>query len=137
MRAIMYSDGGARGNPGPAGAGAVLFNDDESVLGEVKRYLGTATNNVAEYTAIVIGMELAIESGVKTLEARMDSELAVKQLNGEYKVKKPHLAKMVLQIRDLEKSFDSVSYEHVRRERNKHADRLVNEAIDEAINEGK
>ncbi len=133
MHAMMYSDGGARGNPGPAGAGAVLFNDDKSVLGEVKRYLGTATNNVAEYTAIIIGMEFAAESGVKVLEARMDSELAVKQLKGIYKVKKPHLAELVLRVRDLEKSFDSVSYEHVRRERNKHADRLVNEAIDEAL----
>jgi ribonuclease HI len=133
MNLTMYSDGGARGNPGPAGSGAVLFDKDDSVFGEVKRYIGTATNNVAEYTAIIIGMELAIDKGCKVLDARMDSELAVKQLNREYKVKNPNLAKLVLKIRDLEGSFDSVTYQHVRRERNKHADRLVNEAIDEAL----
>ena len=132
MKGIVYSDGGARGNPGPAGSGAVLFDVEGNVLGESKLYLGKATNNVAEYTAIILGLEMAIEKGVDELEARMDSELAVKQLNGEYKVKNQELAKLYLQVYELKSSFKSIKFVHVRREFNKHADKLVNMAIDEA-----
>ena len=133
MKAVLNTDGGARGNPGPAGAGAVLYDIAGEVIGEAKQYLGTATNNVAEYTAIILGLEMAIEKGVTELEAKMDSELAVKQLNGEYKVKNQELAKLFLKIHELRPKFSSITFTHVRRERNKHADKLVNMAIDEAL----
>ena len=133
MEAILYTDGGSRGNPGPAGSGAVLFSQDGEVIAEAKRYLGQATNNVAEYTAIIIGLDLAVEHGVTNLLARMDSELAVKQLNGKYRVKNPELAKLFLQVKERAGQLGRVTFEHVRRERNKHADGLVNRAIDEAL----
>ena len=131
MKAILYTDGGSRGNPGPAGSGAVLFDEQEEVIAEATRYLGTATNNVAEYTAIIIGMEMAIAHEVTELDARMDSELAVKQLKGEYRVKNENLARLYLQVIDLSHKFKKVSFTHVRREKNKHADALVNKVIDE------
>lgn len=129
---IVYTDGGARGNPGPAGSGAALFDTEGNELATAKRFLGEATNNVAEYTAIIIGLELAAEQGATHVEVRMDSELACKQLNREYRVKNEQLAKLFMRVRGAEGPFASVRYVHVRREQNKRADELVNIAIDEA-----
>lgn len=137
-KVIMYSDGGARGNPGPAAGAAVLFNVDEhgkrgEQIGEAARYYDHATNNVAEYTGIVEGLKKAHELGFNEVECRMDSELAVKQLNGLYKVKNAELAKFFLEIHNLKQHFRSVTFSHVRREYNKEADALVNKTIDEHI----
>lgn len=129
----MYTDGGARGNPGPAGAGAGILSLKGDTLLELKRYLGTETNNVAEYTAILMGLQGAQELGAAEVSVFMDSELAVRQLNGVYRVRNATLMKYYLEIKDLVRTFDRVTFTHVRREKNKHADRLVNEAIDEAI----
>ncbi|HVA28101.1 MAG TPA: ribonuclease HI family protein, partial [Candidatus Baltobacteraceae bacterium] len=89
--ATLFADGGSRGNPGPAASGAVLVDPDGEVIDEAGRFLGTATNNVAEWTALLIGLEKAVERGIKRLAIRMDSELVVKQVRGEYRVKHAHL----------------------------------------------
>ncbi len=133
MKALLHTDGGSRGNPGPSGSGAVLYDLDGNVIDEATKFLGTATNNVAEYTAIVIGLQMAKRHGVKDLTVRMDSELAVKQLTGVYRVKNPALAQLFLQVKQLEHQFPRVRYEHVRREKNVAADALVNKVIDEAL----
>lgn len=132
-RVTFFTDGGARGNPGPAGSGAY-----SPELGEFKKYLGTATNNQAEYTAIVMALEAAHHSQqqhptLQTVNMFMDSELAVKQLNREYKVKNPELQKLFVKVWNLTTKFKKVTFTHVRREYNKDADRLVNEAIDAGI----
>ena len=137
-RVRTYTDGGARGNPGPAGAGAVVLaldadGKDGKVLAEVSKYLGETTNNQAEYTAIVLALQKARELGAEEVEMVMDSELAVRQLNGIYRVKNAELAKRFLEIVELKRHFKHVTFRHVRREFNKHADALVNQAIDSAI----
>ncbi|MCR4311739.1 MAG: ribonuclease HI family protein [Candidatus Uhrbacteria bacterium] len=134
----MYADGGSRGNPGPAAGGSVLLtiNDDGSggeVVAEVGKYIGTATNNQAEYTGIIIGLEKAHELGYDVVECRLDSELAVRQLNGQYRVKNPELARMFLIIHNLRTHFRQVTFTHVRREYNKLADAMVNRTIDAAL----
>ena len=133
MKALLHTDGGSRGNPGPSGSGAVLFDADGAVMDEATKFLGTATNNVAEYTAIIIGLQMAKRHGVKDLTVRMDSELAVKQLTGHYRVKNPPLASLFLQVKKLEHQFPRVRYEHVRREKNTAADALVNRVLDAAL----
>jgi ribonuclease HI len=132
----FFTDGGARGNPGPAASGAY-----SPELGEFKRYLGVATNNQAEYTAIVMALEAAVDYQSKHPELQevnffMDSELAVKQLKREYKVKNLELQKLFLKVWNLTTKFKKVTFTHVRREYNKEADRLVNEAIDAALQVG-
>lgn len=129
----IFTDGGARGNPGPAGSGAVVLSPEGDVLLELKRFLGTETNNVAEYTAIVMGLEGARELCATVVNVYMDSELAVRQLNGIYRVRNARLMKFYLEVQELVRHFERVTFTHVRRERNKHADRLVNQAIDEAL----
>ena len=136
-KARMYADGGARGNPGPAGSGAVLFTlengEEGDVIAEVHEFIEHATNNIAEYHAIVIGLQKAKELGIKDLDVRLDSELAVKQLNGEYKVKNAGLAKKFLEVHNLRQSFREIRFSHVRRAQNAHADSLVNKAIDQGL----
>lgn len=132
----MYADGGSRGNPGPSVGAAVLFaiqdNDDTGErVGEAAKYLGIATNNQAEYTGIIEGLKKARELGYEEVEARLDSELAVRQLNGQYKVKNPELAKLYLDIHNLKTHFKKVTFTHVRREYNQAADALVNKVLDE------
>ena len=127
---IIHSDGGARGNPGPAGIGAVLNNDKGEVLAEISKYLGETTNNQAEYQALIAGLEKAKELKAEELVCYLDSELVVKQLNREYKVKNAELAPLFLKIHNLSLSFRKISFIHVRREYNKEADRLANEAMD-------
>ncbi len=129
---IIYTDGGARGNPGPAGLGVIIYDEDKKVVAEISEYLGTATNNQAEYQAIIAGLKKAVELKADELEFYLDSELAVKQLNHEYKVKNKDLAPLFLQIYNLSLNFKKITYTHISRERNQEADRLANEAMDKA-----
>jgi len=127
---IIYTDGGARGNPGPAGLGAILYNENRETVAEISEYLGVATNNQAEYRAVIAALKKAQELGALELDFYLDSELVVKQLNREYKVKNKDLAPLFLQIYNLSLSFKKISYTHIPRERNHEADRLANEAMD-------
>ena len=127
---IVACDGASRGNPGPAGAGAQLVDADGTVLSEVAEGLGETTNNVAEYTAVIRGLERAHDLGVRTVLLRSDSQLLINQLIGVYRVKTPHLQPLHRRVREIASRFDSIEYEHVRRERNTEADRLANEAVD-------
>jgi ribonuclease HI len=128
---VLYSDGGSRGNPGPAGAGAVLCDPNGEALLRLKRFLGRATNNEAEYQALLMGLEAARDQGAHELDIRLDSELIVKQLKGQYKVKSPHLKPLFQRARELLRGFDRVSIMHIRRELNSEADRLANQAMDQ------
>lgn len=132
MRAKLWTDGGARGNPGPAAYGYVLEAEDGTVLAAHGEAIGEATNNVAEYRALVAGLEKAAELGVDELEVVSDSELLVKQMRGEYKVKNEALRELFLQASALARQLGSVRYTAVRREHNELADQLVNEALDAA-----
>jgi len=127
---ITYTDGGARGNPGPAALGVVIKTADGETLEAFGEYLGAQTNNYAEYMAILAALRRAKERGAETVEMRMDSELAVKQLKGEYRVKNPGLAVIYLKIHNELIQFKKVTFHHVRRERNTEADAKVNEALD-------
>ena len=133
MRVIVEADGGSRGNPGPAGFGAVVFSADRSrVLAESKSAIGRATNNVAEYRGLIAGLTEAADLGASAVEVYMDSKLIVEQMSGRWKVKHPDLAELHRQARAIAARFDTVSYRWIPRERNKHADRLANEAMDAA-----
>ncbi len=130
MKARLSTDGGARGNPGPAAYGFVLETDDGTVLAAEGEAIGVATNNVAEYRALVAGLERALELGVDEIEVVSDSELLVKQMTGEYRVKNEALRVLSLEASRLARRLTRVSYRAVRREHNELADRLVNEALD-------
>lgn len=130
MKLISYTDGGARGNPGPAGIGAVIYNEDKKILAEISEYLGETTNNQAEYRALIAALEKARDLGADELDCFLDSELVVKQLNREYKVKNKELAPLFLKIYNLSQGFRKITFTHVRREYNAEADRLANEAMD-------
>ncbi|MDQ3164060.1 MAG: ribonuclease HI family protein [Actinomycetota bacterium] len=132
VRARLWTDGGARGNPGPAAYGYVLEGDDGTVLAAHGEAMGVATNNVAEYSALIAGLEKALELAVGDLEVVSDSELMVKQMRGEYKVKNAALRELSLRAGQLAREVGSVRYTAVRREHNELADRLVNEALDGA-----
>jgi len=129
-KAIIYTDGGARGNPGPAGIGAVIYNEHKKPVAEISEFLGVATNNQAEYKALIAAFRKAADLGVKELDCYLDSELVVKQLKGEYRVKDKDLALLFLDIHNLSLKFKNISYTHIPREMNKEADRLANEAMD-------
>lgn len=126
----IFSDGGARGNPGPAGIGAVIYNQAGQIVAEISEYLGVATNNQAEYKALIAALKKAKELGGKELDCYLDSELVVKQLKREYKVKNKDLAPLFLEIHNLSISFKNIAYYHVPREDNKVADKLANIAMD-------
>ncbi len=130
MKARLWTDGGARGNPGPAAFAYVLEAEDGTVLDARGEAIGVATNNVAEYSALVAGLERAVEAGVRELEVRSDSELMVKQMRGEYRVKNRDLQSLFLDASRAAREIGRVTYTHVRREHNELADRLVNEALD-------
>ena len=130
MKARLWTDGGARGNPGPAAFAYVLEAEDGTVLDARGEAIGVATNNVAEYSALVAGLARSVEAGVRELEVRSDSELMVKQMRGEYRVKNRDLQSLFLDASRLAREVGSVTYTHVRREHNELADRLVNEALD-------
>ncbi|MBU4314790.1 ribonuclease HI family protein [Patescibacteria group bacterium] len=138
MHIRLYTDGGARGNPGPAGSGFVIYalndqNEQADKLYEGGEYIGETTNNQAEYQAIIIGLQKALELKATNVDAVLDSELAVKQLNGEYKVKNEGLARKFLEVHNLRSKFNRVTFRHVRREQNKEADAQVNKVIDQAL----
>ena len=132
MKATLFTDGGARGNPGPAAYGYVLETDDGTVLDARGERIGVATNNVAEYRALLAGLEKAGEVGIDELEVVSDSELMVKQMRGEYRVKNEALRVLSVEAGRLARGIGSVQYVAVRREHNVLADRLVNEALDAA-----
>ena len=132
MKAKLFTDGGSRGNPGPAAYAFVLEADDGTVLDARGETIGVATNNVAEYSALVAGLERAVEAGVTDLEVVSDSELVVKQMRGEYKVKNKALQDLFLDASRLARGIHRVRYTAVRREHNELADSLVNEALDRA-----
>jgi ribonuclease HI len=133
MKATLHADGGARGNPGPAGIGVVLADDSGAVIGEIARGIGAATNNVAEYSALIAGLELALERGVTHLDVYMDSELVVSQLKGEWKIKNDRLRALAVKARSLLNRFEDKSIQHVPREMNSDADKLANQGMDLAM----
>jgi ribonuclease H / adenosylcobalamin/alpha-ribazole phosphatase len=130
VKARLSTDGGARGNPGPAAYGYVLEAEDGTILAAHGETIGVATNNVAEYRALIAGLEKALELAVPEVEVISDSELLVKQMNGEYRVKNEALKELSLEAARLARKIGKVSYRAVRREHNELADRLVNEALD-------
>jgi probable phosphoglycerate mutase len=130
VKARLSTDGGARGNPGPAAYGYVLEAEDGTVLDARGERIGIATNNVAEYRALIAGLEKAVELGIDELEVVSDSELLVKQMQGEYRVKNETLRGLNDEANSLERKLGRVRYTAVRREHNELADRLVNEALD-------
>ncbi|MBU0879694.1 ribonuclease HI family protein [Patescibacteria group bacterium] len=130
---IIYTDGGARGNPGPSGIGAVIFDEEKNVLEEISKYIGNATNNQAEYKALIAGLAKARELGGEEIEVFLDSELVVKQLNREYRVKDQQLALLFVEAYNISIGFKKIVFKHIPREKNKHADKLVNLALDKAM----
>jgi ribonuclease H / adenosylcobalamin/alpha-ribazole phosphatase len=132
VKARLFTDGGSRGNPGPAASAYVLEADDGHVLAACGETIGVATNNVAEYRALVNGLAKALELGVDDLEVMSDSELVVKQMNGEYRVKNPAMVDLSLEAARIARQIGRVRYKAVRRIENELADSLVNEALDAA-----
>jgi ribonuclease H / adenosylcobalamin/alpha-ribazole phosphatase len=134
VKVVIEADGGSRGNPGPAGYGAVVWDADHSnVLAETKQAIGHATNNVAEYRGLIAGLDDALKLGATEAAVFLDSKLLVEQMSGRWKVKHPDLVELHSQARRLASRFDRISYAWVPRDRNSHADRLANEAMDAAV----
>ncbi len=131
MDATLFADGGSRGNPGPAASAAVLIDAAGELVAEIGAYLGVATNNVAEWNGLLLGLEAAQSRGVRRLRVRLDSELVVKQLRGEYRVKHPDLLPLHRRAAQLLRHFDDVDVAHVPRKQNAVADRLVNRVLDQ------
>lgn len=131
-RLNIFIDGAARGNPGPAGVGIVVTDDSFNNVKSIARFIGNATNNVAEYTALIFGMEEARNLGAKELVINTDSELIAKQLGGEYKIKNSALKELYAKVMQILKSFSEVRVNQIGRENNKGADKLANKAIDAA-----
>jgi ribonuclease HI len=127
---IVSCDGAARGNPGPAGAGAQLTTPDGDVVAEIAEGLGETTNNVAEYTAVIMGLERARELGGTDVLLRSDSQLLINQISGVYKVRRPHLQPLHRRVLQLAAGFERIRFEHVPRARNAEADRLANLGVD-------
>ncbi len=132
-KVVIHVDGGARGNPGPAAAAAVASDPDGTVLREAKAYIGRATNNVAEYRALLLGLGLAAELGAREVEVVNDSELVARQLGGQYKVKHEGLRRLHREATEALRGFDGWSVRSVPRAGNERADALVNQALDEAL----
>jgi ribonuclease HI len=132
-RLLAHVDGGARGNPGPAGYGVVIADQAGRPLARLSRYLGHRTNNYAEYMGLLAALEYALEHGPRALQVASDSELLVRQINGHYKVRSPHLKELHAQAQSLIRRLDWFAIEHVPRARNKEADRLANLAMDEGM----
>lgn len=126
----IFTDGGARGNPGPGGIGIVLQNSQRQVIKEISKFIGTCTNNEAEYTALITGLDAAQKLGIKDIICYLDSELVVKQLNGDYKVKNQHLVILYNKVKIKAKEFLNITFKHIPREENVDADLLVNQALD-------
>jgi ribonuclease HI len=126
----LYSDGACRGNPGVGGAGAVITDATGNVIWEGKEFLGHCTNNIAEYKALILGLKGALARGYSNLEVYLDSELLARQINGSYRVKNESLKNLMVEIRSLLSSLESVQVKHVLRRHNEQADKLANLAID-------
>lgn len=129
---FAYTDGGSRGNPGPSGIGGVIYSPLRSVLAEISEYIGEATNNYAEYQAVLVTLKKVIEMGIKNIHFYIDSKLIVEQLNGNYKVKNKKLKIVYDEIKELIKEIN-ITFTHIRRNLNIHADQLVNKAIDKEL----
>lgn len=127
----LFTDGASKGNPGPAGAGWVLINDRDLLLAKDSKFLGEATNNEAEYQALILGLKNALSCGIQEIRIYMDSELLVKQLNGLYRIKNPRLTIFFHQVKDLLSKFLKYDINHISRQENREADRMANEAIRE------
>jgi len=132
VKGTLFTDAGARGNPGPAGIGVVLKDETGEVIGEIAQGIGVTTNNVAEYKALIAGLELAIDNGVTDIEVYMDSKLVVFQVKGEWKIKNDTLRPLAVKARRLIGRFESWSLSHVGREENSDADKLANQGMDAA-----
>jgi ribonuclease HI len=132
VKGTLFTDAGARGNPGPAGIGAVLKDESGEVIGEIAQAIGVTTNNVAEYKALIAGLELARERGVTDIEVYMDSKLVVFQVKGEWKIKNNALRPLAVKARNLIDGFDRWSLSHVGRADNADADKLANQGMDAA-----
>jgi len=126
----LHTDGGSRGNPGPAGIGGLIEDQEGILVQSFSEYIGTQTNNYAEYKALIKGLELSLHKNIKELECYLDSELVVKQLKGIYRVKDETLKILHTKVQTLIKKFDTIEFIHVKREFNKEADKLVNKALD-------
>jgi len=133
MKLITFTDGGARGNPGPAAAGVVIKNEAGKILTSYGEYLGEQTNNFAEYSGLISALKKAAELGATEVECVLDSELVTKQMQGKYKVKEPTLQKLFVTAYNAAAKFKKVSYRHVMRAQNKEADKMVNEALDQRM----
>jgi ribonuclease HI len=133
VKARLFTDGGARGNPGPAAYGFVLESEDGTVLAAEGEAIGTATNNVAEYSGLIAGLQKAVELHVPQVEVVSDSELMVKQMRGEYRVKNEALRELYDEATALARRVGNVEYRHVKRAHNELADKLVNDALDAAV----
>lgn len=132
MELTIYTDGASRNNPGEAGAGIFILRDGEPIK-RIARYLGSTTNNIAEYTAAIIGLEQAVKLGASRVKLHADSELLVKQINGQYRVKNEGLKPLYARVKELIAKINSVEVQYIPREKNKEADALANKAIDEKI----
>lgn len=128
-RLIIYTDGGARGNPGPASIGIVICNERNEMIKECSKFIGKATNNQAEYQAIIYALEKAKQLKVETIDFYLDSELVVQQLNRKFKIKDRNLATLFIKIWNLSQGFKKINFFYIPRERNKEADRLVNQVL--------
>lgn len=133
MHVVIKTDGGARGNPGPAGIGVVLEDEKGNVLEEHAKFLGVKTNNQAEYEAVILGLERAKHLKAESVQVLADSELLVKQANGEYKVKHVNIKPLFARMQILVNQIGHVKFRHVRREQNKRADALANKAMDQGV----
>src|SRR5918992_3794396 len=131
MAIVAYIDGGARGNPGPAGYGVRIEDEHGTLINEFNGFLGTSTNNVAEYNGLLAALRYAQANGHRDVHIKSDSELLVKQMRGEYRVKNAGLQPLYQEARTLAEGLERIVYEHVRREQNKDADRLANVAMDQ------
>ncbi len=131
MKLTIYTDGGARGNPGPAAAGVIIKDATGKKLAGYGEYLGKQTNNYAEYSALISGLKKAMALGATEVECVLDSELVTKQMNRQYKVKEPTLQKLFIQTYNLASAFKKATYRHIRREGNKEADWWVNRTLDD------
>ncbi|MCB9477992.1 MAG: reverse transcriptase-like protein [Deltaproteobacteria bacterium] len=133
MKVVINTDGASRGNPGLAGLGVYMSKEDGTPIGGFKKFIGEATNNVAEYRALILGLDEAANAGARQVEVRADSELMIKQLTGVYKIKNADMQTLAQIVREKEKRFARVTYKHVPRAQNSVADKLANEAIDERV----
>ena len=130
-RLKIYTDGGASGNPGPAGLGVVIYDDKNKIIVEISKYIGEATNNQAEYQALILALEKAKQLKAEEINCYLDSELVVKQINREYKIKDKGLGPLFIKVWNLSQNFKKINFHHIPREQNKEADKLAKKAIKE------